>query len=411
MKIRLVNYTSFPFHGYGGAELYIYNYAKSLLKKGHKVEIVCNSYDTHTSKKQHFEGIDFIFLGKPFYGYFEKNKNKAYQRKLRENNKILGFLYRFIFWIELYRYQLNNPSSFVHAFSDTGFIFTFFSKVKLISTIFDIENRGLRRIGLWGITLPIKTFYYSATTSRIIKKSSYVTSGGIDNSRELVEIFGCKKQKIVTLPNAINVNLINKSSQENDSNENNFDDKFQFISIGRLEYLKNPLLTLDVYEKILKENPTKGYRLLLIGDGPLKQQVEKRIEHINLYLNGNVELKSQVTEQEKNIFLKKSDFYINLAETRYMLLVVMEAMACNLAVYSKYPLDGILLNNENGFIFNSNDSSRIAKKINDFISKNDIKKMGRKSNELVKEFTWKRTAKHGIEIYNKLKKHYNLTDE
>ena len=264
---------------------------------------------------------------------------------------------------------------------------------------------------MWGITLPIKTFYYSATTSRIIKKSSYVTSGGIDNSRELVEIFGCKKQKIVTLPNAINVNLINKSSQENDSNENNFDDKFQFISIGRLEYLKNPLLTLDVYEKILKENPTKGYRLLLIGDGPLKQQVEKRIEHINLYLNGNVELKSQVTEQEKNIFLKKSDFYINLAETRYMLLVVMEAMACNLAVYSKYPLDGILLNNENGFIFNSNDSSRIAKKINDFISKNDIKKMGRKSNELVKEFTWKRTAKHGIEIYNKLKKHYNLTDE
>ena len=368
MKIRLVNYTSFPFHGYGGAELYIYNYAKSLLKKGHKVEIVCNSYDICNSKKQHFEGIDFVFLGKPFYGYFKKIENRAYQRKQKENNKILGFLYRFIFWIE-HKYQLNNPSSFVHAFSDTGFVFTFFSKIRLISTIFDIENRGLRRIGLWGIIFPIKTFYYSATTSRIINKSSYVTSGGIDNSKELQEIFACEKQKIETLPNAININLINKLNHENNS-----DNKFQFISIGRLEHLKNPLLTLDVYEKILKEKSTKDYRLLLIGDGPLKQQVEKRIEFINLNLNGDVVLKSQVTEKEKNIFLKESDFYLNLAETRYMLLVVMEAMASNLAIYSKYPMDGILINNENGFIFNSNDSSIIAAKINEFILKNDTKR-------------------------------------
>ena len=89
----------------------------------------------------------------------------------------------------------------------------------------------------------------------------------------------------------------------------------------------------------------------------------------------------------------------------------MEAMASNLAVYSKYPMDGILINNENGFIFNSNDSSIIAAKINEFILKNDTKRMGKKSYELVKEFTWERTAECGIEIYNKLKKHYNLTDE
>ena len=66
MSIRLINYTAYPFHGFGGAELYLFNYAKTLVQEGHSVEIICNSYDANNVKNAEFAGINYTFIGKPF---------------------------------------------------------------------------------------------------------------------------------------------------------------------------------------------------------------------------------------------------------------------------------------------------------------------------------------------------------
>lgn len=405
MNIRLINYTVYPFHGYGGAELYVYNYAKTLVKNGHNVEIVCNSYKDNTVRSAMFSNIKYTFIGKPFYGKFEKHDHQdAYIRKKYTKSRVISFLNRFIFWVGLARLQYKHPTKFVHAFSDCGFIYTFFTRLFLIATIFDIENRGLKKLGLWALFVPIKKFYYSATTSRIIKKSQIVTSGGEDNTNELVDIFGCDRKKIRFLSNALE-----KKHFEHSKNINNktFTDKsINLISIGRLEKLKNPLLLLEVFEILVKENKY-SFKLKIIGDGPLKDDVTEKMNKINLYQPNSINLLSNVTEEVKMNILNNSDLYINLAETRYMLLVVMEAMACSLPIYTSYPLDGIVKEKVNGTIFNSQNPNKIAARILEFINENDIMSMGKESFNIIKKYTWENAAMEGKKIYSIVDTHNN----
>tara|TARA_B110000908_G_scaffold8787_2_gene10856 strand:+ start:3351 stop:4568 length:1218 start_codon:yes stop_codon:yes gene_type:complete len=400
MNIRLVNYTAYPFHGYGGAELYIYNYAKELIKNGHNVEIVCNSYDEGIAKHQQFSQINYVFIGKPFYGKYKKVLgNEVYIRKIYNKSRIASFLYRFSFWVGLIRYQLSAPSKFVHAFSDCGFVFTFFPKLALISTIFDIENRGLRKIGLWGIFIPIKKFYYSATTSRIVKKSMIVTSGGKDNTNELVDIFSCNQKKIKILANAINKESLQNF---NHGDKGTLVQNINFVSVGRLEELKNPLLLLDTFKELLQKFNSYKYCLNIIGDGPLRDRVLEKIAIINKDYPNSISLKFNVSEEEKIKLLLASDLYINLAETRYMLLVVMEAMACSLPIFSRYPLDEVVQQNLNGVIYKSDNPQIIANEIFKCISSNDLKSMGDESLKIIRDFTWSNTAKQGEEMYSNL---------
>ena len=401
MNIRLINYTAYPFHGYGGAELYLYNYAKTLVKNGHTVEIVCNSYDDNIKNQSTFSGISYTFIGRPFYGKFKKlNNQDGYIRKSYKKSRFAGFLNRFVFWIGLLKYQLKNPSEFVHAFSDCGFIYTFFRKLYLISTVFDIENRGLKKLGLWGILVPIRAFYYSATTTRIIKKSTIVTSGGEDNSNELIDIFACNANKIKILSNALDKKYIEKFSANQPLNNNiTTDQGISLISIGRLEQLKNPLLLLDVFKLVIKKNQFKC-KLNIIGDGPLKSEVIKKIDEINFQYPNSVSLQSNVKEEDKMQRLIDSDLYINLAETRYMLLVVMEAMVCSLPVFTSYPLDGVVKEKVNGIIFNSESPNEIADRLSKYINENDLESMGRESYKIIKKYTWENTARQGEVMYS-----------
>lgn len=88
-------------------------------------------------------------------------------------------------------------------------------------------------------------------------------------SKENVQFF--QKKKNIVIPNGILVKNYELNLQKNNL--------FTFVSVGRLEEVKNHILLIDIVESLSEEFE---FQLLIAGDGHLKNNLEKLIKEKNL---------------------------------------------------------------------------------------------------------------------------------
>lgn len=406
MKIVLTNYTAFPFHGYGGAERYLFTLARELVKLGHEVHILTLRFNNSHKKDIIYNGINYHFFSIPFYGVFDIDedflgfRNQVVSQKITKLQKFCG---RIKFWISITMWARSNSYDILHSFSDSGYPFAI-AGIPQVATIFDIGNRNLRYLP--SIRFPVsKTDYYSHTTTKIVQNAKIVTSGGPDNSIELIDIFRVDNNKISYLHNAIDLNKIknlNYTEKNKIKNMLGFPEKSKIISIfGRLESNKNPIFAIDIFCSVLR-NIKKDIRLLVIGDGNLRSEVDQKIEVINSKYNETKARRiSNVPDDMMNDLLQVTDLILNFAETRYMLLIVMEAMANEVAVISSQTLDGILIHGKNGYLVDINPQDECMKCIKNLLSNDILLDFYKKNSlDLINDYSWENTTAQAIQIYN-----------
>lgn len=87
---------------------------------------------------------------------------------------------------------------------------------------------------------------------------------------------------VKVIPNAINLKnyKFNQSIRDKVRKSLKIDDKFVIGHIGRMAPPKNQKFLLQIFEKIKKEKTNST--LLMIGDGPLKKEIEAEIKRLNL---------------------------------------------------------------------------------------------------------------------------------
>lgn len=151
---------------------------------------------------------------------------------------------------------------------------------------------------------------------------------------------------------------------------------------GRLVQLKG-IKELVVAWKNFSIN--KNVTLFIIGDGPLKEELESYINENNL---SNIIFAGFVNYVDLPIYYKASDIFIIPTLQDNWSLVVPEAMACGLPIMSSiyngcYPE---LVTKENGWIFDPLDKANMESTLSNSY-KNINKEMGIKSEEIVFNFT------------------------
>ncbi len=127
-------------------------------------------------------------------------------------------------------------------------------------------------------------------------------------------------------------------------------DDHLIINAARLIKQKNQSLLLEAFSKfsLIKNN----YRLIILGEGPLKKALEEQVSR--LALSGKVFFLGEV--EEVYPYYAISDFFVLTSLIEGFGLVLIEAMACGLPAVSTFVAgpDKFVQDNLNGFLAESN---------------------------------------------------------
>ena len=130
------------------------------------------------------------------------------------------------------------------------------------------------------------------------------------------------------------------------------------VSVGRLDQQKNPLLAVAAFAQVVNRRPTA--RLLMVGDGVLRKEIEQFIAQSKL--DGRVILTGLKNPTEIAQILQASDLYLMSSAYEGMPISVLEAMGTGLPVVSTNvgELTRVVISGRNGRLVDSHEPTDLA---------------------------------------------------
>ena len=152
----------------------------------------------------------------------------------------------------------------------------------------------------------------------LYKKADLVIPNSKRTAFELNKFFNIKNTKVIY--NMLEFSKYNKEKYNKEKNED-----FSFINVGRFEPQKNHFLLIEAFKKI-----NSDVKLYLIGDGYLREELEKKVK------NANLEEKVIFLGRQKNVFnfLSKANCFVLSSNYEGFPNVLIEALACELPIIS-----------------------------------------------------------------------------
>lgn len=202
-----------------------------------------------------------------------------------------------------------------------------------------------------------------------------------------------KKVKCVYIPNSINFFPQEKAKLETEN----------LISIGRLSHEKGYLDLIDIFKELHQKYPDS--KLNIIGDGPDRKKIEKKIRDNNL--EDYIILHGFQEKEYINKYLEKSSVYIMTSYTESFGLVLLEAFAYGIPCVAYSSAEGaneIISDNWDGYLIKDRDKNKMIKRICELLSNRNRRLiMGANGIKKAQEFNTQKTKQKWIEIINRKK--------
>lgn len=172
---------------------------------------------------------------------------------------------------------------------------------------------------------------------------------------------------------------------------------FHFVYVGSLIKRKYPT---SIIPALIKNFPKKDFRLTIIGSGSEKSKILSQIRKFGL--QNEVKLHGYLPRHEIPETLSQADCFIMISKNESFGLVYLEAMArgCITIASLNEGMDGIIKNEENGFLCEAGNYRALASTVANIrrLSPIDIEKISKKAYETAKQFTDKIVAEKYLEV-------------
>lgn len=230
--------------------------------------------------------------------YYLQHKNKKSIIKITSYLKFL---------LEIKKFNPNVIHS--HLENNLSLLYAIFMHKKIIVTIHSWPNRFLNG--------KIRKLYIKL----IRKKLIYVVCCAKCVQDEFSKIVNIPSEMITTIYNPIDIDKF----EHIDNNSNNL---FNILHIGRLTSIKNQKLLIDAFSESLKYD--NKIHLNIVGDGELREDL------INYTKSLKIENKVSFFGQQENVnkFLLNSKVFILTSKSECCPIVLLEAMASGLPMIS-----------------------------------------------------------------------------
>jgi glycosyltransferase involved in cell wall biosynthesis len=213
------------------------------------------------------------------------------------------------------------------------------------------------------------------TVKKMLNSADRVVAQSSDTQNNASYFYNVKRS-IDIVPLGIKPNgFANKTRNDLNLKEDNI----IFTTIGRLIKRKNLEELLEIIGTVKESFPCE---LLIIGDGPERNNLEQKISAQNI--SQNVKLLGRVTEEEKFQYLAASDAYLSTAIHEGFGIVFLEAMECGIPVicYDRGGQIDFLQNGNTGFLVKLGDKNTFISRIFELLN-------NRKLSEHIKTFNKK----------------------
>jgi|TARA_B110000196_G_scaffold145126_1_gene125602 N-acetyl-alpha-D-glucosaminyl L-malate synthase BshA len=206
------------------------------------------------------------------------------------------------------------------------------------------------------ITLLGKDKSFKSVIEFAINNSDAVTAVSKSLKKETLSSFNIKKE-IQVIPNFIDSNLYKYEMDEVLRRNFASNDEKIIIHISNFRKVKRVQDVLNVFAKIKEVIPSK---LLLIGDGPERLEMEQLSRNLNLC--DSVRFIGKLKAVEK--VLSVSDLFLLPSDTESFGLVALEAMASKVPVISSNSggLPEVNIDGKTGFLLEVKDVNAMARK-------------------------------------------------
>lgn len=190
-----------------------------------------------------------------------------------------------------------------------------------------------------GMTLPVVTTLHGTDITLVGKDSSYepVVTFAINHSDGVTAVSDSLRQdtynnfkitkKIEVIPNFIDLQRFSKKTKDHFRKAIAPNGERLIMHTSNFRKVKRVQDVVQVFSRIRKEIPAK---LLLIGDGPERHNIEQLCRDLNLCDDTRFLGKQELVEE----ILSIADLFIMPSETESFGLAALEAMACQVPVIS-----------------------------------------------------------------------------
>ena len=260
-------------------------------------------------------------------------------------------------------------------------------------------------------TLNILTFHANLIGNPFVKKfptliptinkiCQWKINGVIGVAPLVLEYFQTFKGLKRIIPNGIDLEEFNPSVPEIKKFK---DDKINILFVGRIEERKGLIYLLKAYKKLEKKH--SNLRLIIIGEGPLKENCESYVKDNNLK---NVVFEGQVTKNTASYY-KTADIYVSPAIFGESFgIVLLEAMACGtpLVAFDNQGYKDLLKGTySEKFLAKNKDYNDLANKIESLIKNPALREeASREGLGDVQKYSWKTIASEVLSFYKECKK-------
>ena len=213
----------------------------------------------------------------------------------------------------------------------------------------------------------------------ILRKASFVTVTGEQMLRDLVDE-GFDENKIRILPNSIDLEQYPVAGQKAD---------YDCIFVGRLVNVKRVDIILKAFEILSRTHPRA--KLCIVGDGPLKESLEK--QSTELGLDDNVDFVGQTHDVQK--YLAMSKMILIASDSEGFPFSLVEGICCGLVpvttpvgTITEHIEDGV-----NGVLFPCGNADAMAGCIAELLDNNDLYRQVRQETLLLRnEFSYEKAS-------------------
>jgi glycosyltransferase involved in cell wall biosynthesis len=230
----------------------------------------------------------------------------------------------------------------------------------------------------------------------MLKNASKVVSISKEIKDILVNEYGLPSQSIKIITNGYDEEWMKRRLDETSNNAPRENPSLVFV--GSLREVKDPLNAVEVFKIV--SGPVKNVNLQIVGEGPLRQAVERKIEKYGL--QDRVTLHGAVSHQRALEILASSAIYVLTSVEEGLPTSLIEAMALGkpVAATSVGGVPEIVSDGVNGLLTPPRLPEKMAQLIERLLKDPVLaKKLGKAAAESVKDFSWNNIAREYLNVY------------